>query len=621
MSRFLKDREYLTGRSATSQRLIDQPYPIDLPPGVYKGTWVVTEGGEMQWSNGEEWVPLAPPGTEMMIPPWVGVPEGWFEISGQLGGDFTNRRVIANKFDFSYLDNDLLSWMLPLPASMFETSAGLVQVAAPPAPVGLVLSGTAMPRVNWSQSVSGSRPTWSQVTRLAAGQNRTINKITFNRLGQACVLDIPIRTQGTMIVCTSQGIYALGVDIPQGAYTYGRWDHLPVEEVLLLSKFLTNSEIEAFKDFLVDTRFRVRDNFASVTDLRSAWRDRTEITSFPMIDTSNVTNMGFGSSTGAWLGCTKLQTFPALSMAKCLSVEASWQNCTSLQSFPAIAFPVCRDFRSAWQGCSSMLSFPALNMAVGWAGDNSALWYTWQGCTRLLTFPTGIVLPPVNSWAYAWQACTSLNNKQADNGWSFPLFDVSLVNSFNRTWNGCASFLNFPPINTGNGIDFFSAWENCAKINNIMNYGVPGGDPYSFPMIDTAKGENFFSAWRRCAALTSFPPLNFQSALGTVGIGSLHGFQLAWEGCSALTTFPAGVFNASRTNNYANAFTGCALTQTSVDNILTSVAASAATFNLNNGQIDINLGANASPSVATGRPAVDALRARGWVVNVVGYPA
>jgi hypothetical protein len=56
-----------------------------------------------------------------------------------------------------------------------------------------------------------------------------------------------------------------------------------------------------------------------------------------------------------------------------------------------------------------------------------------------------------------------------------------------------------------------------------------------------------------------------------------------------------------------------------VDNILVSINTAATTYNLNDGLLTINGGTNATPSVGTGQPAADALRARGWTVTLNGY--
>jgi hypothetical protein len=74
------------------------------------------------------------------------------------------------------------------------------------------------------------------------------------------------------------------------------------------------------------------------------------------------------------------------------------------------------------------------------------------------------------------------------------------------------------------------------------------------------------------------------------------------------------VFDNCQATSYTNAFAGCALTQTSVDNILVSIALAAATYSLTGGRVDINGGTSSAPS-ATGNTAKSALQAAGWTVT------
>jgi hypothetical protein len=87
-------------------------------------------------------------------------------------------------------------------------------------------------------------------------------------------------------------------------------------------------------------------------------------------------------------------------------------------------------------------------------------------------------------------------------------------------------------------------------------------------------------------------------------------FANAWSYCSNLTTFPANMFNACMATNFLEAWIECALSQTSVDNILVSINAAGQS----NGTLDIT-GGTSSPPSQTGITAKTALEARGWTVN------
>jgi hypothetical protein len=77
-----------------------------------------------------------------------------------------------------------------------------------------------------------------------------------------------------------------------------------------------------------------------------------------------------------------------------------------------------------------------------------------------------------------------------------------------------------------------------------------------------------------------------------------------------MTDFPANVFDNTPCTNFFNAFYNCALSQTSVDNILVSIN----TAGTSGGTLTLNGGTSSAPS-ATGLAAKSALEGRGWTVT------
>jgi hypothetical protein len=157
---------------------------------------------------------------------------------------------------------------------------------------------------------------------------------------------------------------------------------------------------------------------------------------------------------------------------------------------------------------------------------------------------------------------------------------------------GCTNLIiNSPTLGFfGNVTNFSQAWRDCSSLT-------------SFPLLDVSSGTNFSSAWRVCNSLTSFPLLDVSSGTN---------FANAWQSCTSLTSFPPNMFDTVTATNFTNAFLSTALNQTSIDNILVSIN----TANRSNGTFTQSGGS--APSVATGRPAIDALRSRGWTVTVTG---
>ena len=172
----------------------------------------------------------------------------------------------------------------------------------------------------------------------------------------------------------------------------------------------------------------------------------------------------------------------------------------------------------------------------------------------------------------------------------FPLIDTSSGTNFDFAWYNCSSLTSFPLIDTSSGTNFYYAWANCSSLT-------------SFPLIDTSNGTNFSAVWYSCSSLTNFPLID--TSIGTIFYG-------AWQNCTSLTNFPANAFDNIKGGNFENAFIGTALNQTSIDGILVSLV----TSGIAAGAFDQSGGS--APSVATGQPAIDTLRSRGWTVTVQG---
>jgi hypothetical protein len=190
----------------------------------------------------------------------------------------------------------------------------------------------------------------------------------------------------------------------------------------------------------------------------------------------------------------------------------------------------------------------------------------------------------VTDFAFAWAACSSMTGL-------FPLIDTSSGTDFFGAWYSCSSMTGpFPLIDTSNGTNFYAAWAECSSMTG------------PFPLIDTSNGTNFSTAWAACSSMTGPFPL-IDTSNGT-------DFSDAWAACSSLTSFPANMFDACPATNFTNAFVNCALNQTSIDNILVSIAAAGTS----GGTLNMTGGTNATPS-ATGLAAKATLVGRGWTVT------
>lgn len=184
----------------------------------------------------------------------------------------------------------------------------------------------------------------------------------------------------------------------------------------------------------------------------------------------------------------------------------------------------------------------------------------------------------------SFQGCANMVISASDFG------NFENVTSFNLAWAGCSSLSYFPLLNVGNATNFAGTWFNCSGLT-------------TFPELNVSNGTNFNQSWRGCTNIISFPLLDTSNGTD---------FTSAWRGCTSLANFPENAFDTNITGQYTDAFISTNLTQPSIDGILKSLDLSG----VSNGNVRQNGGA--SPSMLTGQPLIDSLRAKGWIVTVTG---
>jgi len=208
-------------------------------------------------------------------------------------------------------------------STLFQDAAGTTPVTADGDPVGLAVdkSGNA---VNAAQSVSASRPVY----------NVEPSRLSLDKVDDALVITVPAGGWiGTMVLATDQGTASYGVSIPAGAYNLGGiyFPGNAIVGVVFRDGALSAGEKAGAEAYFVGKGAVA--SYGAVVDFTSFWRLRSEITEFPLIDTS----MGENFSV-AWYGCSSLTSFPLIDTSRGTSFGYAWYGCSSLTSFPAHAF-------------------------------------------------------------------------------------------------------------------------------------------------------------------------------------------------------------------------------------------------------------------------------------------
>jgi hypothetical protein len=186
------------------------------------------------------------------------------------------------------------------------------------------------------QSTSAARPTY----------NTTPDRLSLDKVDDALIITVPTGGwNGTMVLATDEGTVSYGVDIPAGDYNLGGED-FPGNAIV--GALFRDGALSAEEKAHVEAYFvgnGAMASYGTVVDFTYFWRDRSEFTEFPLIDTSSGTNFF-----AAWNNCSSLTSFPLIDTSSGTAFRSAWNNCSSLTSFPANAFDNIKggDFTSAF---------------------------------------------------------------------------------------------------------------------------------------------------------------------------------------------------------------------------------------------------------------------------------
>jgi hypothetical protein len=220
-----------------------------------------------------------------------------------------------------------------------------------PAEVGQGVGGLA--------DLSGNGNHATQATEAARPIYQTApDRVTVDRVDDKMTVTVPVGGfTGTMVLATDQGTASYGVTIPAGAYDIGGKNGLYFPGNAIVGQVIRDGALSAGDAAATEAYFvenGATASYGAVTNFNSFWRDWSEITSFPLIDTSAGTIFEL-----AWWGCSSLTSFPLIDTSSGTSFGLAWRDCKSLTSFPLIDTSAGTSFAFAWYRCNSLTSFPA----------------------------------------------------------------------------------------------------------------------------------------------------------------------------------------------------------------------------------------------------------------------
>jgi len=206
-------------------------------------------------------------------------------------------------------------------------------------------------------------------------------RATINKVDDRLLVTVPTGGfTGTMVLATDQGTASYGVTIPAGAYDIGGRGGLYFPGNAIVGQLIRDGALSAGEAAATEAYFvgeGATASYGAVTDFGSFWYDWSEITSFPLIDTSAGTYFD-----NAWRGCSSLTNFPLIDTSAGTDFGVAWRDCSSLTSFPLIDTSAGTNFGAAWFNCNSLTSFPLIDTSAGTRFINA-----WRGCSSLTSFP------------------------------------------------------------------------------------------------------------------------------------------------------------------------------------------------------------------------------------------
>lgn len=134
---------------------------------------------------------------------------------------------------------------------------------------------------------------------------------------------------------------------------YDSWD----SSVTSLSEKFYNDSILKYMP-LVDT--------SNVWNMGSMLGNCTSLTTIPLLDTSSLTAMNYMCS-----GCTSLITIPLLDTSKVTHMAGLFQNCTSLATIPLLDTGKVKFFQNCFAGCTSLTNESLNNILLMCANTSS----------------------------------------------------------------------------------------------------------------------------------------------------------------------------------------------------------------------------------------------------------
>jgi len=225
-------------------------------------------------------------------------------------------------------------------------------------------AGQSVSRAN-DRSGRGNNATQGTLSKRLTYQTAPSPRLTLDRVDDVMGVTVPAGGwTGTMVLGTDVGTASYEVTIPAGAYEIGGRDF---PGGALVGQVIRDGSLTAVEKAAAEAEMVVNGataSYGAVTDMSLFWRGRSEVTQFPLIDTSSCTSLS-----AAWANCTNQVTVPAYDTPLVENFFASWFNNTSLVTMTWLDTSSGTNFRNIFYNCPSLTNFPENFFDYAKSGD------------------------------------------------------------------------------------------------------------------------------------------------------------------------------------------------------------------------------------------------------------
>ena len=189
----------------------------------------------------------------------------------------------------------------------------------------------------------------------------------------------------------------------------------------------------------------------SRTNTYELYRDKSELVYAPLIDTSNVTDMG-----SMFYDCRELLVVPLFDTSKVNSMNSMFYRCSSLTIVPQFDTSKVTDMGSMFYYCSKLTSVPLFDTS-----NVTSMYQMFMHCNDLTSIPL-FDTSNVTSMNSMFYGCSSLT--------SVPLFDTSKVTIMHRMFNSCSKLTSVSLFDTSNVTNVGYMFEFCNALTDVGGF-------------------------------------------------------------------------------------------------------------------------------------------------------